>query len=105
MKDYNPEDMPIIQIDTSGCKEYKREDYIDLLSVCGTFDTKDCISTKDICKLLDNKSDSWQEWISAQIEQEGLEEYKEWYNRMFERGAICEGLCESHNKLFNGEKE
>jgi hypothetical protein len=53
-EDFNPEDMPIIEIDMSGCKKYKREDYeIDLLSVCGTFYTNDCVSVEDLIKLLE----------------------------------------------------
>ena len=137
-KEFNPEDMPIIEIDTSDCKEYKREDYevgkihtcktppegwyctieeghsgpcaaypdgfddtnIDLLFTCGTFDTNDCVSAEDICKLLD-KTDNWEEWIASQIKQEGIEKYLEWYEKMSERHAVCEELIEAHNKLFN----
>lgn len=64
--------------------------------------SEDCLSHKDMRHLF-NKPDSWQEWIVSQIEEEGVEQYKQWYARMFERGVICEGLCEAHNYMF-GDK-
>ena len=62
--EFCPEGMPIIKIDMSKVKQYKAMDElteqaqelglyeIDLLTVCGTFDTKDCISVEDLTKLL-----------------------------------------------------
>lgn len=47
----------------------------------------------------------WKQWIVSQIEQEGIEQYKQWYGRMFERNAVCDELIEAHNGLFKGEKE
>ena len=86
---------------------------IDLLTICGTFNTNDCTSSDDLCKLLDkqltdklstdNPAD-WEQWITSQIEQEGLEKYKEWYGRMLQRGAICEELMKANDELFKGEK-
>ena len=80
------------------------EDFDLLLTGLGTFNLDECLSTKDLCKLLD-KPDSWQEWIASQIKQEGIEKYLEWYGRMSERGAVCDELIEAHNKLFNGEEQ
>lgn len=77
---------------------------IDLLAVCGTFNTNDCISHEDLRHLF-NKSDSWAEWVLSQIEQEGVEKYKEWYARMNSRCDLHPELVEAHNKLFDGEKE
>lgn len=48
-----------------------------------------------------DKTDNWQDWITSQIKQEGIEKYLEWYTKMFERNAVCEELIEAHNKLFN----
>ena len=78
VEEFNPEDMPILNLDTSVCIPYKRGDYeeIDLLTVCGTFDTNGCISHEDMRHLF-SKPDSWQEWIASQIEQEGIEQYKQ----------------------------
>lgn len=59
------EEMPIIEIDMSKVRQYKAMDElteqgqvlgmyeIDLLSICGTFDTKDCTHVEDIIKLLE----------------------------------------------------
>lgn len=64
MREFNPEDMPTIEIDMSKVRQYKVMDElteqaqelglyeIDLLSVCGAFDTNDCISAEDLIKLL-----------------------------------------------------
>jgi hypothetical protein len=78
------------------------EDYDLLLTGLGTFNTNDCTSSGDLCKLL-VKADTWEEWMLSQIEQEGVEKYKAWYARMFQRGAVCDELIEAHNKLFGGE--
>lgn len=81
------------------------EDYF--LIGLGTFNTSHCTSSDDLCKLLDNPAD-WKNWITSQIEQEGVEKYKEWYGRMLQRGAICEELMEANDELFKineGEKE
>ena len=74
-----------------------------LLTGLGTFCTKDCVSAEDLCKLLDNPTD-WKQWITSQIEQEGVEKYKEWYGRMLQRGTICEELMKANDELFKGEK-
>lgn len=83
------------------------EEFDLLLTGLGTFNTNDCTSSDDLCKLLDNQSidnpTDWKEWITSQIEQEGVEEYKEWYGRMLQRGAICHELMEANDELF-GEK-
>jgi hypothetical protein len=76
---------------------------IDLLTVCGTFNTDECISHEDFRHLF-NKSGSWEQWILSQIEQEGVEKYKAWYARMSERCDLHSDLIEAHNKLF-GEKD
>ena len=52
--------------------------------------------------LLDNPTD-WKQWIASQIEQEGVEKYKEWYGGMLQRGAICDELIKANDELF-GEK-
>ena len=77
------------------------EDYF--LTGLGTFNTNDCTSSDDLCKLLDNPTD-WKQWITLQIEQEGLEKYKEWYGRMLQRGVICEELMKANDEMFKGEK-
>lgn len=80
------------------------EPEIDLLTFCGKFDTKDCISHEDMRHLF-NKTGSWEEWIASQIEQEGLEKYKDWYDRMFERNAVCDDLMQANDELFKGEMD
>lgn len=77
-------------------------DCIDLLTVCGTFDTSDCISHEDLRHLF-NKADNWEQWMLSQIEQEGVDKYKAWYARMLIRCDLHSDLIEAHNKLFNGE--
>lgn len=47
----------------------------------------------------------WDKWISLQINQEGQEKYKEWYDRMLHRGAICDELMEANDKLFGEDYE
>lgn len=85
------------------------KDYDLLLIGLGTFNTTNCTSSDDLCKLLDNQSidnpTDWKEWITSQIEQEGLEKYKEWYGRMLRRGAICDELMEANDEMFGGEIE
>ena len=85
------------------------EDFDLLLTGLGTFNTTDCTSSDDLCKLLDkqltdNPTD-WKQWITSQIEQEGIEKYKEWYGRMLQREAICEELMKANDEMFKGEKE
>lgn len=67
----NPEDMPIIEgLDLSKCSKYEPledvhwiVDYkrmqkdLDLLTTCGIFDTKECISSEELCKLLKTKGE------------------------------------------------
>lgn len=84
------------------------EDYDLLLTGLRTFNTEEYISSNDLCKLLDkqltdNPTD-WREWITSQIEQEGVEKYKEWYGRMLQRGAVCDELMKANDELFGGEK-
>lgn len=79
------------------------EDYDLLLIGLGTFNTSHCTSSDDLCKLLDNPAD-WKQWITSQIEQEGVEKYKEWYSRMLQRGAVCDGLMKETDEMFKGEK-
>lgn len=79
------------------------EEFDLLLTGLGTFNTTYCTSSDDLCKLLDNPSD-WKKWITSQIEQEGIEKYKEWYGKMLQRGAICDQLMEANNEMFKGEK-
>ena len=67
MKEFNPEEMPIIEIDMTKVRQYKVMDElteqaqelglyeIDLLTTCGTFDTKDCISHEDMRHLFKGK--------------------------------------------------
>lgn len=57
-------------------------------------------SEDDLCKLLDKQSTDWKEWITSQIEQEGVEKYKEWYGRMLQRGAICDDLMKASDEMF-----
>ena len=82
---------------------------IDLLTICGTFNTSHCTSSDDLCKLLDKLSTDnpkdWKHWVTSQIEQEGVEKYKEWYGRMLQRGAICGELMKVNDEMFKGEKE
>lgn len=80
------------------------EEFDLLLTGLGTFDTNYCTSSDDLCKLLDkqltdNPTD-WKQWITSQIEQEGIEEYKKWYGRMLQRGAICDKLMEANDEMF-----
>lgn len=75
------------------------EDYELLLTGLGTFNTNECTSSDDLCKLLDKPTD-WKEWITSQIEQEGIEQYKEWYSRMLQRGAISDELMEANDEMF-----
>jgi hypothetical protein len=72
------------------------------LQFCGTFNTKDCISTKDLSCLL-SKANTWEEWILSQIEQEGVDQWKDWYDRMSKRCDLHIDLITAYNKLF-GEK-
>lgn len=77
-------------------------DYLSIfLSSHRTFHTNECTSSDDLAKLI--KQRNWEKWIVLQIEEEGFEQYKKWYARMLQRGAICDELIEAHNKLFNGE--
>lgn len=46
----------------------------------------------------------WDEWIYRFIEESGVEKYKEWYDRMLQRGAICDELMEANDKLFGDVK-
>lgn len=78
------------------------EEYV-YLQFCGKFHTNECTSSDDLAKLLDKPTD-WKEWIGSQIEQEGFDKYKDWYARMLQRGAICNELIQTNDKLF-GEKE
>lgn len=77
---------------------------IDLLTTCGTFNPDDCISHEDFRHLF-NKSDSWEQWMLSQIEQEGVEKYKAWYARMSDRCDLHPDLVEAHNKLFGTEEK
>lgn len=79
------------------------EDLELLLTGLGTFNTKDCTRSDDLCKLLDNHTD-WKEWITSQIEQEGVEKYKGWYGRMLQRGVVCDEMMEANDEMFKGEK-
>jgi len=45
----------------------------------------------------------WDKWITLQIKQDSVDNYKVWYENMLKRGAACDELIEAHNKLF-GEK-
>jgi hypothetical protein len=78
------------------------EDFDLLLTGLGTFDTNDCISHEDMRHLF-NKADSWEEWITSQVEQEGIEKYKAWYARMNSRCDLHPELIEAHNELFGEE--
>lgn len=75
------------------------EDFDLLLTGLGTFSPDECISHQDFRHLF-NKADSWEAWMLSQIEQEGVEKYKAWYDRMVERCDLHSDLIEAHNKLF-----
>ena len=73
------------------------EEYV-YLQFCGTFNTQDCTSSDELTKLL--RQPNWEKWIASQIEEEGFDKYKDWYDRMLQRGAICDELMEANDKLF-----
>lgn len=53
----------------------------------------------------EDRTTDWNNWIQSQIEQEGLEKYKEWYARMDYRCDLHPDLVEAHNKLFKTEEK
>lgn len=55
-------------------------------------------------RLIMYRYNSWTEWINELVKEGGVEKYKEWYDRMLQRGAICDELREANDKLF-GEEE
>ena len=78
---------------------------IDILTTCGIFNSEEGISTEDLSRLVKKKGETnWTDWIVSQIKQDSVELYKEWYDRMLQRGAICDELMEANDKLF-GEEE
>ena len=79
------------------------EEFDLLLTGLATFSTQDCISVDDL-NLLSAQDYSWEKWVGSQIEQEGFEKYRAWYDRMNARGGLDSGLVEAHNKLFGDKK-